>query len=81
MTKVETNEVIKRLRKKYKDLGLTKEAKILLGTKEYIKMQLKVAQELLQKARWARDEKDIASYLLVVSSVIENCLDELGVNK
>jgi len=64
-----------------KDLGLTKEAKILLGTKEYIKMQLKVAQELLQKARWARDEKDIASYLLVVSSVIEDCLDELGVSK
>ena len=53
----------------------------MLGTKEYIKMQLKVAQELLQKARWARDEKDIVSYLLVVSSVIEDCLDELGVSK
>ena len=62
-------------------LGLGQEAKLLLGTEEYVRMQLKVAIELIQKAQWAKSKKDMVAYLLAASSVVDGCLSELGVQR
>jgi len=60
---------------------LREEIKEILGRKEYVKLQLKTAENLIRKARWSNNEREIVSCLLALSSLIEDCLDVLEVEK
>ena len=64
-----------------KQIGLKEEAKIFLSDMEYIDLQLKLAKEVLSKARFTRKKEEKISYLLVLSSIISDCLEVLGVER
>ena len=42
---------------------LREEIKEILGRKEYVKLQLKTAENLIRKARWSNNEREIVSCL------------------
>jgi predicted metal-binding transcription factor (methanogenesis marker protein 9) len=64
-----------------KQIGLREEARAFLGDMEYVDLQLKLAKEVLSKARFTRKKEEKVSYLLVLSSIISDCLEALGVER
>jgi len=61
-----------------KKIGLPQEAKVVLGANEYVKVQLKVAEELIFKARWAESDVKRIQYLLSLKSVIDECIKAIS---
>ena len=64
-----------------KQIGLNEEARIFLSDMEYVDLQLKLAKEVLSKARFTRKKEEKVSYLLVLSSIVSDCLEALGVER
>ena len=52
-----------------------------LGVKDYVDVQLKSIEHLIFKAKLARSLESKRKYLLIVKSIIEKCLEALGVDK
>jgi len=63
------------------NLGLREDAKVFLSDMEYVDLQLKLAKEVLSKARFAKKKEEKVSYLLVLASIISDCLETLGVKR
>jgi predicted metal-binding transcription factor (methanogenesis marker protein 9) len=62
-------------------LGLKEEARAFLSDMEYVDLQLTLAKEVLSKARFTKKKEEKISYLLVLSSIVSDCLEALGVEK
>ena len=66
------------LKKSNKDyhskIGLNENARVILGAKEYVKINLYLAGELIQKAKWAKTEKQQLKYLLALKSIVDKCI-------
>ncbi len=63
------------------NIGIREEARAFLSDIEYVDLQLKLAKEVLSKARFAKKMEEKVSYLLVLSSIISDCLEVLGVKR